>query len=489
MNEPSRILANVLICAGGNSLRLVDVHFDDAIRKIIPRGSKMFERPDIASREDWLRFKRQQLAPPPSGENVIDGEGLLLIPGAIDAHVHFNTPGYEDREDFEHGSFAAACGGVTTVADMPCTSVPPVTSRKNFETKLATLAERSSIDYALWGGVSAQLLRKPNAQQNIHELADAGVVGFKCYMTSGMESFSDLGIAELEQAAKYAEEVNLPLAVHAEERNLVREREQALANAGRKDWRAYVLSRDELAEFTAVAILREIARTTGGAVHIVHLSSAKGLDVVASAQREGLQFSAETCPHYLHFTQDGFDRPEISAFLKTAPPVKSSEDRDALWQGLANGTLAFVTTDHAGCDPVREKSSTNFWEIYSGIPGVEHRVPFLFSEGFKRGRLTLEHTIELLSAAPARFLGLESRKGSLENGKDADFALINLWTDEKITAHRMHSKGHYTPFEGETFGTAVKKTWLRGSLVADASDPAFTPVRNGRWIRRGGESA
>jgi allantoinase len=490
MDERLSILTNVLVSAGGNSLRLVDVHFDDAIRRIVPKRNPPLEWMEIASREDWQRFASQLPAQPQqSAGRIIDGGYLLLIPGSVDAHVHFDTPGYEDREDFEHGSLAAVCGGVTTVADMPCTSVPPVTSRANLETKLAALRERSSVDYALWGGVSAQMLSDPNARENIHALAEADVAGFKCYMTSGMDSFADLGPAELVEAARLVKEVGLPLAVHAEERTLVRRREQALRNAGRKDWRAYAEARDAQAESAAVAILRDVARATGCAIHIVHLTSAAGLEIVAAAQAEGLPLSAETCPHYLHFTESDFDRPEISAFLKTAPPVKSETDRAALWQGLQGGALSFVTTDHAGCDPASEKSSADFWEIYGGIPGVEHRVPYLFSEGFKRGRLSLERTVELLATAPARFLGLAARKGSLERGKDADFALMDLWSEQRVSSDRMHSKGQYTPFEGVVFGAAVKKTWLRGTLVADSADPDFASVRNGWWIRRGGALA
>jgi allantoinase len=486
MSEHLQVLANVLVCAGGNPLRPVDVHFDTVIRRIIPRSHALIEWPQIARAEERRRFL-QRFAFPAPGEDVIDGGGLLLIPGATDMHVHFDTPGYEDREDFEHGSFAAACGGVTTVADMPCTSIPPVTSRTNLKTKLAALKNRSSVDYALWGGISGQLLHEANAREHIHELAEAGVVGFKCYLTSGMASFSDLSAEELTEAARLVKEVSLPLAVHAEERTLVRSREQALRKGGRKDWRAYAESHDTKAETAAVAVVCDVARRTGCQMHIVHLSSAAALEIVAAAQAEGLPLSAETCPHYLHFTESDFDRPKISAFLKTAPPVKTEMDRAALWEGLANGTLVFVASDHAGCNPKLEKSSSDFWEIYGGIPGVEHRVPYLLSEGFLRSRLSLERTIELLSTNPARFLSLEARKGSLEIGKDADFALMDLWTEEKISADRMHSKGRYTPFQGIVFRAAVKKTWLRGMLVADATDSRFAPVRSGRWIPRGGE--
>ncbi len=180
-------------------------------------------------------------------------------------------------------------------------------------------------------------------------------------------------------------------------------------SAGRNDWRAYCAARDDKAEAKAIKLLIDIAEKTECRIHIVHLSSRLGLDLIREAQSNGLKVTSETCPQYLFFTQEDFNNPKISAYLKTAPPVKNKIDRDALWEGLKDGTLSFVVTDHAGCDPKKEKTSENFWEVYGGIPGVEHRVPFLFSEGFLKNRLTLSQTIKLLSSNVADYFNLKTK--------------------------------------------------------------------------------
>ena len=213
----------------------------------------------------------------------------------------------------------------------------------------------------------------------------------------------------------------------------------------------------------------------------MHLSSQFGVELIRQAKNEGINITAETCPHYLFFKKDDFENPEISAYLKTAPPVKTEYDRLSLWEALKDGTLQFVTTDHAGCDPEKEKKGNDFWKIYGGIPGVEHRVPFLFSEGFKRGRLTLENTINLLSTNVASYFNLKS-KGKLLPGFDADFSLINLWENQSISAKQMHSKGKYTPFEGKVFEALVEKTILKGHTIS-AGNELITKEKHGNIIR------
>ncbi|MEJ2634785.1 MAG: allantoinase AllB [Calditrichia bacterium] len=484
-NTPIRKLSNALIPAGENRVRLVDIHFDDRIRQIVEKLNAPIEWGVIRDRESWMAFKRENNVPEPSaGPGEDSAGGWLLIPGAVDSHVHFNTPGFEDREDFEHGSLAAVHGGVTTVIDMPCTSLPPVTTSENLQRKAAALENRSFADYVFWGGVRGNDFREGRDIGNqIRELAGAGVAGFKTYLISGMETFGDLTPEEMRQAAGWIRKTGLPMAVHAEDRNLVLSRRSRLQAENRRDWRAYCQARDNLAESTAVETVIRIARETGVRLHIVHLSSKEGLEKVRAAQQDGLPVTAETCPHYLHFTQKDFENPRISAFLKTAPPVKTEADREALWEGLRNGSLLFVTTDHAGCNPEREKSSPDFWQVYGGIPGVEHRVPFLFSEGFLKNRLSLQQSVDLLSANAARYFGLYPQKGSLQIGSDADFALLNLWESVTVKAREMHSKGKYTPFEGITFNARVERTWLRGKVVAQAAGKAEAVSGFGQRIR------
>ena len=480
-----KTLRHVFRVLHDNTLQLVRIRFNRRIESVEPEIADPVDWADVAQaeqRERWIRQITPRLAPLQPDE--IDGRFLLLMPGAIDPHVHFDTPGFEFREDFEHASLAAAFGGVTTIIDMPCTSLPPVTNRSNLQTKLQALQNRSFIDFAFWGGISGtDISDESRLQRQILELAEAGVVGFKAYLISGMEEFTDLTPAQMQRAAELVRTTGLPLAVHAEDKSLVTTRRQKFQADGRNDWQAYCAARDVQAEEKAVRLMAEICRRTGTRIHIVHLSSQHGLQVVRQTRSAGLPFSAETCPHYLHFTQNDFERPEIRNFLKTAPPVKFEADRQVLWQGLAEGTLAFVTTDHAGCDPLQEKVGDNFWQVYGGIPGVEHRVPFLLSEGFLKGRLTLQQTIRLLTEHPAQFFGLEG-KGRLQPGKDADFALIDLWHSWTVRAADMHSKGKYTPFEGLELNARVMRTFLRGELLVDLSQDFQTFVPTGQFLAR-----
>ncbi len=481
-----KVLKNVLINIKGNRLQLADVYFSRHIEKIKFRLNYPILWEEINTRELHRKFARQFSKSNSSARpGEIDGAFLLLIPGAIDPHVHFDTPGFEFREDFEHASLAAAYGGVTTIIDMPCTSVPPVTSVANMEQKLKALKGRSSIDYAFWGGVSGTDFQHPKQlHRQIKELAEAGVAGFKAYFISGMEEFTDLTPAQLWQAAKWIGETGKVMAVHAEEKSLILTRQEQLQAQGRRDWQAYCASRDVLAEAAAVATAIEIARDTRTSLHVVHLSSARGLELIRAAKAQGIPITTETCPHYLFFTQEDFQDTAIRNFLKTAPPVKFDPDRRELWNGLADHSIEFVTTDHAGCIPEQEKSSDDFWQVYGGIPGVEHRVPFLFSEGFLLGRLSLERTIELLSSAPARFFGLNHRKGSLSEGFDADFALINLWTRFPVHASEMHSKGKYTPFEGVVFHARVEETFVRGNhIISRREKKPEKEIKIGEFVR------
>ncbi|MDZ7334815.1 MAG: dihydroorotase [candidate division KSB1 bacterium] len=472
MKTRTRMIKNALISLGGNDLRLVDVVFADQIEQVIPRTDWPIEWREIATKKRWERFKHN--FPVGAGNEDIpsyDAEFLLLMPGAIDAHVHFNTPGFEHRDDFAHGSLAAACGGVTTVLDMPCTSIPPVTSAKNLELKLEAIKDQSWVDFGLWGGISGRDFPSPSRiLQQIEELFERGVVGFKAYLISGMETFTDLTLRQMEIIASILGDRGAILAVHAEDKALVQQRQQAFERKNLNTWQAYCEARDDIAEAKAVRQLIQIAKRTGCRVHIVHLSSKLALEQIVLAQSKGVDITAETCPHYLYFTEDDFKNDSIANYLKTAPPVKKDEDRTALWLGLGDGSIAFVTTDHAGCDPINEKSSWNFWEVYGGIPGVEHRVPFLFSEGFKKDRLTLARTIELLATNVAETFELDT-KGDLSPESDADFALINLWDSQVVKAEHMHSKGKYTPFESVVLNAVVQATFVRGKLVFD---------RNGR---------
>jgi len=476
-----KILTNVFVSAGGNKLQLCDIYYADTIQSVVPKIDYKFdwnELKDDFQREKLMgRFSSLKR----EGCSVIDGKFLLAIPGAIDPHVHFNTPGFEFRDTFQKGSLAAAYGGVTTVIDMPCTSIPPVTNLDNFKIKSDAVKNKSCVDYAFWGGVPGNDFNQIIAEKNITELADAGVAGFKVYTISGMDTFKDLNYNEMEIIAKSINRTGKPLAVHAEDKEIISQNRHKIKDEDLNRWESYCMMRTVEAEVKAVTNLINIAERTGCRFHIVHLSSKAALGLIKNAQKKGLNISTETCPHYLYFTQDSFNNKSIRNYLKTAPPVKFESDRDELWQGLAEGTIAFVATDHAGCDPAKEKSSDNFSEVYGGIPGVEHRVSFLFSEGFLKGRLNLEQTINLLSSNTADYFHLKE-KGYLKAGYDADIALINLWSSQIVSGLNMHSKGKYTPFEGITFNAVVEKTFLRGNIITDKSSNGTEPDLENKYL-------
>jgi allantoinase len=451
-------LKNVLLNVEGNKLQLFDILFDSKINEIKPKSEKVFEWNDLKEKTKRDLLLNEYV------ETTAENSFLLAVPGGIDPHVHFDTPGLEFREDFQYASRAALHGGTTTIIDMPCTSLPPVTDLKNFRIKMDALKGKGGVNYFLWGGVSGNNYDEKKVEKNIHELADAGVIGFKVYMLSGMESYSDLSEHQLEFVARVISRTGLPMAVHAEDRELVAYKEKRFKAMDRNNWQAYCESRDVQAEASAINKLIHISEKTGCKIHIVHLSSELGLRSIKEAQKNGLPITTETCPHYLYFTQKDFCNESIRNFLKTAPPVKFEEDKNALWKGLADGSILFVTTDHAGCNPEKEKTSRNFWNVYGGIPGVEHRVPFLFSEGFLKEKISLRKTIELLSTNVATYFGIKS-KGKIEIGCDADFTLIDIWNSKTVRASEMHSKGKYTPFEGVRFNAVVKESFVLGKNI------------------------
>lgn len=420
--------------------------------------------------------------PAETDAEVIDLGNLLLLPGVIDGHVHFDEPGYTHRECFETGTRAAAAGGVSCVVDMPGTSIPPVTSGANLRAKLRAIEPGARVDFMFWGGVSGNAIREENWQANLEEIVHEGVASIKVYLLSGMETFRDLTRSQIRDVLHETRRLGVPVGVHAEDRDTVLRLEAELRARGRNDALAYAASRPAEAEVTAVETVRELCRETGGHVHIVHLASGLALDVVSRARAEGLPLTAETCPHFLEFTKE--DLAAQGALLKTAPVVKSAEDRERLWEGVASGELEFVATDHAAGQWPEEKHTGSIWTDYGGVPGVELMLPYLYSEGVRKGRITVQRLTEVTAAAPARFFGMEGRKGRLAPGLDADFAVLDedeTWT---VRAEGLHNLNRYTPLAGRELTGRVRATFVRGECVYErAADGSETFGRPGHGRR------
>ncbi len=454
------VVANAQISTGeGNETRRVHIVLDgEAIRDVLSADAKL-----------------------PRGEQVIDATGLLVLPGALDPHVHFDTPGYTEHEDFTCGSMSAAAGGVTCVVDMPDTSIPPVTERAGLMSKLRVINEMSVIDFALWGGVSGNAFRTNSWRSHMRSLKHEGVVGIKCYLLSGMPTFEHLLPLELVEVMRRASELKMLVGLHAEDRDIVQRRTASLQTLGRFDTKAYYEARSDPAEIEGVRSGIAIAQETGCALHIVHVGSAAAAAAIVEARKKGTDISLETCPHYLAFSHE--DLESRGAILKTAPVVKTAQDSQKLWEALANGGVDFLASDHAPCTP-KEKESGSIWTDYSGISGTELLLQYPLSEGYCAGKLTLARLIEITSSNAAKRFGLYPRKGAIEPGTDADLTFIDPTKKWTVRGEAFGSKGKFTPFEGREFTGKVVRTMCRGTIVYEDGKGVTVAPGFGHFVRR-----
>jgi allantoinase len=446
-----KIIKNAFILKGDKS-QIFDILFDEKIIKI---AKYIKVDPDI---------------------EVLDLHGKLLIPGCIDAHVHFNDPGFTDREDFTTGTTAAACGGITTIIDMPCTSLPAVTNKENLNTKLAVIEPKAIIDFALWGGLRKNDL--PFDEEMINTLWESGVVGIKIYTISGMETFAALSYQDIKEAFNKFPEILF--AFHAEDEDVINSSVNKVNKEQRKLTESYVKTRPVEAEEIAVKnILSSLNKESK--VHFVHISSKNASKLILEKKKQ-YNVSFESCPQYMQFTSDDF--PRLKGRLKTAPPVKYDEDRDFLRSSIKNGSLDFVTTDHAGCDYEKGKSFEDFSKVYNGIPGTELMIPYLFSEFYLKEEVNLKRMIELTSENAAKRYGLFPQKGSLQIGTDADFTIIDLDKAYSVNESELHSIGKYSPFHDTEFACSINKTIVRGNIIFDTEKGILQKPGYGKFIRR-----
>ena len=416
-------------------------------------------------------------------ETVIDAENNLTLPGCIDSHVHFMDPGFTHRENFATGTAAAASGGITTIIDMPCTSVPSVRNVENLNNKLKVIQSKALVDFALWGRVTGEDVRQ-DVLSNVQQQVDAGVVGFKAYMTPSVPTYPRADDAELLEIFQAVAPTGLPLGVHMENFGICDFNIRKLRESGRVDGPAWAQARIAVAEKVAIQTCISFAEHTRARTHVVHMSTGIGALLVEAAKKKGLKVTAETCPHYLTLNaQDAMS--EWGAFAKIAPPLRTPEDNDILWRKLANGAVDFVATDHAPYEIATEKAAPgmNIWTSYPGIPGVETMVAVIVSEGYNKGRLTLSRLVEILSTNAAVQYGLYPKKGSLMIGADADFTIIDLDYPWTINQSNMYTMSRYSPFHGKTVKGKVTKTVVRGNLVYGEGKITVQPGF-GQFIKR-----
>jgi allantoinase len=390
---------------------------------------------------------------PGGAREEIDATGLTIFPGLIDSHVHFNEPGRTEWEGIATGSAALAAGGGTCFFDMPLNSSPPVLDGKSFDRKLEAATANSLTDFALWGGLA------PGNLDRLEELAQRGVIAFKAFMSnSGIADFERIDDLSLYRGMKKAKELDLPVAVHAESEAITSAITAEILAAGRTDIAAYQESRPIVAEVEAIERAIILAEETGCRLHIVHVSTSRGIELVRRAAARGTDVTCETCPHYLALNHHDLQR--LGAPAKCAPPLRSPGENDELWQDLASGKIAFVASDHSPSPP-HMKTDANFFKVWGGIAGVQSTLPILLSRG---PALPLPLVAAITATNVAHRYRLPD-KGRVEVGMDADLALVNLAACFELKRNDLLDRHKLSPYVGRTFHGVVQKTIARGTTV------------------------
>ncbi|GAA1027406.1 allantoinase AllB [Virgisporangium ochraceum] len=378
-----------------------------------------------------------------------------LLPGMVDTHVHVNEPGRTEWEGFATATRAAAAGGVTTIIDMPLNSIPATVSVEALTVKrTAAEAARPPVDVGFWGGAV------PGNAPDLPALHEAGVFGFKCFLIdSGVPEFPPLDRSELDRALSTVDALFI---VHAEDPA------EVVEPGTTRRFTDFVASRPVEAETRAVATAVEAARRHGARVHILHLSAAAALPLIAAAQRDGLRVTAETCPHYL--TLDAADVPDGATEYKCCPPIRDAANREALWRGLSAGTISCVVSDHSPCTP--DLKVGDFSTAWGGIASVQLGLPLVWTAARERA-FPLSDVVRWLATAPADLVGL-THKGRIAVGADADLVAFDPDGSFEVDPARLHHRHPVTPYAGARLSGTVRSTWVRGVPAAPGTGRLIT---------------
>ncbi|MFJ6926143.1 allantoinase AllB [Streptomyces nigra] len=404
----------------------------------------------------------------PSGARLEDLGDDVLLPGLVDTHVHVNDPGRTEWEGFWTATRAAAAGGITTLVDMPLNSLPPTTTVDHLRVKRKTAADKAHVDVGFWGGAL------PGNTGDLRPLHEAGVFGFKAFLSpSGVDEFPHLEQGQLARSLAEIASFGGLLIVHAEDPHHL----DAAPQRGGPRYADFLASRPRDAEDTAIARLIDQARRLDARVHVLHLSSADALPLIAQARRDGVRITVETCPHYLTLTAE--EVPDGASEFKCCPPIREAANQDLLWQALADGTVDCVVTDHS--PSTADLKTDDFATAWGGISGLQLSLAAVWTEARRRGH-GLEDVVRWMSTRTAELVGL-GQKGAIEAGRDADFAVLAPDAAFTVDPAALQHRNRVTAYAGRTLHGVVRSTWLRGERIY--SDGEFTGPK-GRLLTRAG---
>jgi len=398
----------------------------------------------------------------PEGMILRPADSAYVVPGIVDTHVHINEPGRTTWEGFFSATEAAALGGATTLIDMPLNSIPPTTTVDHLDLKRQAAADQLMVDTGFWGGAI------PGNVADLEPLWDAGVFGFKCFLAdSGVGEFPPLDPEQFLTALREIARFDGLMIVHAEDARVLAE----APSAPTRSYRDFVLSRPDEAETAAIQQVLDGARETGARVHILHLSSARALDVIADAKAEGLPVTVETCPHYLSFSAETI--PDAAPQFKCCPPIRDGGNREALWQALREGIIDCIVSDHSPATAEeKNRGDGDLQQAWGGVSGLQVGFSVLAQEARRRA-VPLADLSRWMSRNTADLVGL-TQKGRIEIGADADFAVYDTNAEFRIEATRLAHRNPISAYDGIRYGGRVTRSVVRGNAIdVDRVDHTF----------------
>jgi len=410
----------------------------------------------------------------------IDASGLLVLPGAVDTHVHFNDSFMNtvSVHDFYTGTLAAAYGGVTSIIDF-ANQAPGDTLIQTLKNKKNEAEGKTLVD---WGVHPVITQPKPEVFDEIPLVVKQGAPTIKCYMTYREEGLmvEEAGLKQILERLGYAEGM---LLVHAEDNEIIEQNVPRMINSGNTKPIFHAKSRPPEAENKAIRRCIQLVRETGSRLFIVHMASDKGVELINKAREENLDVFAETCTHYLIFTEEKLEREDGIKWI-CSPPLRSKTIQDRLWSSIQDGSISMVTSDDAAYSwEAKLYGAKRFDKCPNGIPGIEPRLSLLYSEGVAKGRLTLSHLVELVSTTPAKLFGLSPQKGSLTPGSDADIVLFNPNTKWTMNQKTLHMAADWSAYEDIEITGKIVKVFSRGELIIDG-EQCLAKKGRGRYLHR-----
>ncbi|KAB2337254.1 allantoinase [Cytobacillus depressus] len=392
-----------------------------------------------------------------AAEKEINAEGLHILPGLIDTHVHFNEPGRTEWEGLETGSRGLAAGGATSFFDMPLNSTPPTINKANLDLKKACAEEKSIVNPYFWGGLV------PENIADLKELHENGVIGFKAFMSpSGIADFNHVDDETIFKGMKEIASFGSLLAVHAESTVICDQLAKEKQSQGKTSARDFVESRPIISEIEAVRRIISYAEATGCKLHVVHASSRKVVEVITEAKQRGVDITVETCPHYLALTVK--DLEEKGGLAKCCPPLRDEDEVEDLWAAVANGEINVIASDHSPAPASMKTITDNYFEGWGGISGAQSTLNIMLTEGHFKRNLPLEKIVELTATNPAKLFGL-TNKGMIAAGYDADLAIVNLNESFELKNEDLFYRHQHSPYVGMTFEGKVTTTIVNGEIV------------------------